>query len=228
MIPQYLSRRYVAFTPQDDSDWCDLLVARFPNVRFVPRLSYDEQHSADPPPMRVLRHIRETDAEHINFYFTPPEWRFKYRWLARPERSFWTEDVNAIVWPNGYWWRSGMQDRAAKFGSPQPACIGRGEIVFRARAEFPEDRKTVQAALRLIKKVASNKLAEVRVDDPAWPAWMQPPGKGFDLWAGHHAMEWARQSPGRVLGPIQNPRSQNWWCGYRPIDAVPPETLKAG
>jgi hypothetical protein len=225
MIPQNLLRRYIAFTREDEDAWCDLLIARFPLVRFVPELTYDEAHSPDPPPIRVFRHINECVGGNVDFFFAPPGWTLVYDWHTSTGRHFWSMSSRSLFWPNGYWWRCKRKEGRGDWGDPEPPFINRGDIVFRARMHFPEELKTIRAAMRLTTKVATNKLAQLRIDDPGWPVRLAEKGKGFDLWAGHHALEWARQDPGRVVGPLRDHRDRTMYCAYRPLDAVPAASL---
>ena len=72
--------------------------------------------------------------------------------------------------------------------------------------------RIAQSALRLIKKIATNRIDVVHY--PSLAVVLESGGPGM-VWCGHHALEWCRQAPDRFLGYSSRPSGKEGY-GYRP------------
>lgn len=215
MIRQNLRSRDVIFTAEDEAAFCDLLLAREPNTRFVRTVNVGE--SLDQmPAFTGVEHIRDVGANRADIFFPGPNW--KPQWELTRLKSGWTLTSESYTWPNGYWWGLKPQkpDHPLKLPDGRIVhCVGSGTIVFRARASHPVELRRVDALLRLVSKVATRKgLQRFEITAPEKPPHIFEKGRLY--WAGHHAIAWARQSPDRYLAC--QILGDGRVLGWRPLD----------
>ncbi len=85
-----------------------------------------------------------------------------------------------------------------------------GRLYFRCGKGNKEHLALARKALRLLGKVASNKIQVVEY--PSLEVVARYP-KGAFLWIGHDAARWLREDPARMAY-----YNENWKRGYRPLD----------
>lgn len=212
---QTLPGREIILHPEDERVFDALLHQREPLLRYIAPLSHEEMHSHARPKRQVFRSTGECDKFQLDIVFADgDDWQPDWKWVQKDSLSYWA--LSNRGFPNGVWWRTRiapLRDVTAYKGRPLEG-LGQGQIYFRALSDEPEQVKRVQRLLRLIPKVASNRLQQVFTEREAAPILTD--GPGGQVWIGHHALAWARESPDRLLGWSKRPNGNSF--GFRPLD----------
>lgn len=227
--PSMPGRDFV-FHPDDAAAWSELMRQRFPGLRY-----YDQPLSGELLPGKAPFDLRLRTTLHggTGEHFRSIELVFDETW--RPE---WTKDrsgdwlLKSPPYPNativflggrifekttvrgGYdYVRGGESLRAPDVIEP-PRITG-GQIYFRCEKGEPEHMRVARAALRLIAKVATNKVDMVHY--PSLRIVPQEGGGPCVTWCGFHALDWCRKAPDRFLSYIPTTKGNEGY-GLRPTD----------
>lgn len=217
--PSMPGRDFV-FHPDDAHAWSELMRRRFPQLRY-----YDEPRSTLLRPDQALPelHLRTAlrggdDEGHRSIGIALDEsWR--PTWKERRGASGEAELIfRPPPYPNARIQFLGgriFESATVKNGKIEPPRITGGQIYFRCEKGEPEHMRVARAALRLIAKVATNKVAVVH-----YPSLKVVPQKGGGpgvTWCGFHALDWSRKAPDRFLD-YRPTMEGNEGYGLRPMD----------
>lgn len=204
--------RYFVFTEEDERRYFALLAEAFPTMRVMDEPINALVGEERPPPVLVHSSIAECRRGQIEIIFDAdwqPVWGVDRRYI------FWS--LNTVPFPNGLYLRGGgvlpaqERSRQSDVEGPAPEELLEGRINLRARRGVESDRKTISKAMRLMAKVASNRnIMTVRFPSLEVIGRFE---KGYMLWVGHDAREWAREDSRRMLS--YNPGVK---IGIRPMD----------
>lgn len=200
--PTHIRGKEVCMLEQDWRDFGHALAETWPQARYYAERDYVNdtdswQQGAEPPPVRFFPTLGEAcaypyRAGHRVMVFDP-DWQpqhYKARsawttvdwyWRLRPPPH-----PTVHIRPGGY-----IRDQPV----PHPDT---GTIDFYVTPKDKVHLALVARFFRLFGKFATNRkgLVHVRVPELTVTA---PVGGGQPSWCGHHAIEWAREEPNRVL-----------------------------
>jgi len=203
-----LGREFV-LTSVDQENYWQLLVQAFPTARLFIRPQHSLCTGPAPPEFKIYRSLSECPPyEWVTIIFDP-DWT--PRWGQFSPYKWW--GMGRLPYPNAKFERNGQIVGERRLGGKRyPPTIYGGRIYFRCdksdRAQIAWGRK----GLRLLTKVASNRLAAVK----AWThEVVSRIEKGADLWIGHDAARWCREHPDHIL--LYDDRTQK---GIRPLDCL--------
>ena len=228
--PYFPGREFVLH-PKDIAAWDDLLKARFPQARY-----YDEPGDATlgpgegPPPLVLRSTLFGGEASFVSLVLDSawmPQWRSepsphgRISWRLTPSPY-----PNATILLGGRIREetstqegpvaAGAGGNAPRHREPDivPPAISGGNIYFRCDKNEPEHMRIAQRALRLFKKIATNKIAIVH-----YPSLKIVPDEGGPcvVWCGFHALEWCRAAPDRFLDYRPTKEGHDGY-GIRPLD----------
>lgn len=154
----------------------------------------------DPPDFPHHAHLLDTQVrpnDTILMIFDPdwkPDYKKKYGRYGMPEDQWcwsWAEPdgLAAVFDLGGYIFKEPV---------PHPS---RGQVTFYGENKNKDHMAQAGRFFRILSKFTTNKKNLVRVRVPSLKVTVTP-GSGNDFaseWCGHHAIEWARQEPDRVL-----------------------------
>ena len=204
--PSMPGREFV-LAEADQQAYVALLTAAFPQVGFL-RSSYDFRYGKPPPPAELQPTMAAMHPRDFCKICFTPGWRPQL--TTNSDGSL---DVTDPPRPNASIQRGGWTSEPDERKGWPPTMEG-GRIYFRCDKGNAEQMSVARKGLRLLTKVATNKVAyvhypslEVKYGD----------GSGGLVWCGFHALEWCRQAPDRFLGysALLNAREG---YGYRPLD----------
>lgn len=202
--------REFVLTREDIGRYSDLLVEAFPDVRFFD--SYPSKKEG-PPELAIRHSLRECGDRAIEIVFAAADWVPEWK---RSESTGWWLLANCPGF-NGRF-EAGCEIYTKKRvvdGEPRELeYIYGGRVYFRCRKWAPEELKAARKALRLLTKVATNKVVATR-----WPSGDQPNKcpKGSWTWCGYDALRWVSEHPDRRLACWRAPRDE--FQGDRPLGA---------
>jgi hypothetical protein len=222
--------RHFVFHPDDALAWSELMRQRFRELRY-----YDAPLSGELRPGKSPFDLRLRTSLHggAGEDFRSIDLVFDETW--RPE---WTKDrmggwtLGSPPYPNatirylggrifeettvrdGYEYVRG-EERHRVPDRVEPPRITGGQIYFRCEKGNPEHMRVARAALRLIAKVATNKVAVVHY--PSLKVVPQESGGPGVTWCGFHAIDWCRKAPDRFLN-YRSTNEGNEGYGLRPLD----------
>lgn len=196
---------------EDIGRYSDLLIEAFPGMRFFERYPHNEE---GPPDLAVYRSLRDFDGQATEIVFAAADWVPEWK---RSERTGWWVLANRPGFNGRIDRGSGnVLTKTAVFDGRERTLeyLSDGRIYFRCRKWAPEELKAARKALRLLTKVATNKVAPTW-----WPSGRQPHGviSGDTTWCGHNALRWVIGHPDRRLRCMQTNSEE--LCGYRPLGA---------
>ncbi len=194
-IPQKLSVRYFCLTRKDQSDYWELLTAAFPEIRCYVEPHHSLLTGERPPELGVYRHpppqAPRIFLDFVDFVFDA-DWRPIWeRW----GRGQWWSIENFSL-PNGEFDRGGNIVIRSRPNSKEPPSdpdrVVSGRITFRSKKDDREQEAIARKGIRLIAKVASNRIAAVE-----YPSLriLRRHEKGGWLWIGHDAARICRENP---------------------------------
>lgn len=206
--PSMPGREFV-LAEADQQAYVALLRAAFPEIGFLPP-DRDFRYGKPPPPAELQPTLANMHPRLFCAISFTAGWRPEL--IRNSDGSLGVTDPplpDASIQRGG--WISEAEDRDGKIW---PATIEGGQIYFRCEKGNAAHMSVARKGLRLLTKVATNKVAFVhypslRVKDGS--------GKGGMVWCGFHALEWCRQAPDRFLAysPLLNGQEG---YGYRPLD----------
>jgi hypothetical protein len=207
MKPSIL-QRIVVFSRVDLARYSDLLVEAFPDVWFIRAPGNVGRWMAVPPafaPTQSLpeAHGSERSAECDVMFGTgwQPVWK-------QGDSGFW-HIANRTV-PNGTF-RVNCTVYPARDGEDaKPENMTDGQFYFRVDADDKAQVSVARKALRLIGKVASNRIQSVRF--PSLEV-ISRNERGGTIWIGRDVARWCREKPDRMA---YYQGRQHW--GFRPLD----------
>ncbi|WP_341705408.1 hypothetical protein [Ferrovibrio sp.] len=201
--PVWIRSKEVCFLEADWWDFGMALQEMFPQARYYREPDpinrpEDRAQTPEPPVITLHDHLLDTRPRPMGTVMMvfDPDWQPSFRKIST-EIGREPED-----------WRWGLTGEP-----PLPyVAFGLGGHVFEQPVPHPykgaihfytEPHNGEQAAMmgrffRLFGKFATNRKGLVRVRVPELTV-TAPVGKGQPDWCGHHALEWARQNPSRVL-----------------------------
>ena len=139
-----------------------------------------------------------------------PKWTS--RWETRTRNRWWS--ITNMPYPNACFERGGQVSPGGFLfrneAAPHPPSIGSGRIYFRCRKGDKDDMAVARKCLRLLTKVASNRVQTVEFPSLKVMARSE---KGSSFWIGHDAARWCREDPNRMAYYLSGPK-----LGYRPLD----------
>lgn len=212
---QFFRGKEIAFMPEDEEAYCQLLRQKAPGIRFVDDLNYKEVAAGLAPGHPAHRSVAACGLVVIILFAPSEDWQPEYRQVDTSLGRRWSLRYPSHL--HGRWWRTrpnayGGREPAAYKGPRSPPGLGPARLYFSGQKDDPEQVRLAGELIRLVSRVATNKLLFVRTerDEPPVPVL-----RGGMTWAGHHAVAWARQSPDRILG--WTPVGAHSY-GYRPLD----------
>lgn len=212
---QFFRRRHIAFASEDEEAYCELLRKKAPNIRFVNDLDYKDRE-AEAPPGHVANRSVAACKLHVTILFAPSDdWQPHYEKVQTERGPLWSLRYPGRL--HGRWRRTrphaeGGREPPTYKGPRIPPGVGQAWLYFSGQRTDTDGVKLAGELIRLVSRVATNKLLFVRTERQEVP---EPVLRGGMLWAGFHAIEWARQSPDRILGWN---RAEAHSYGYRPLD----------
>ena len=210
--PKYHERfgfrsRYVAFLPDDELAYAEVLRNAFPRCIFL-----DRNVAADPsghkPAIVAKKSIADCKTNDIAIYLDEREF------VPRQMRSYDVWFIDSPTRPAGRWVRSATPQNHDE-NKPTPPQLPTSNIDFLVLLDNKEQVRLAEKAIRLLNKVTSRDVVCLRYPsrEPFFPKWAVPH-------VGHHAMAWARASKDRWLAmKVRPPKDgETAGFGYRPIE----------
>lgn len=201
-LPEYPNvnmpgKKEIVLLPEDDAAYFDLLAETFPDIRFL-----DHPYSlpkGERPMAKTVRTLAEcTDSYGRILIVFDPSWTPTWKSEERKDKCGW-DLTGPIPYPNGeYECSAGVWSFSQVPASETETAefIHHRRLYFSYLAGNEADARTVQKALRLFSKVASNRKL----------MWVNPytgkvgaPDMRYGPWIGHHARRWCLERPGRFL-----------------------------
>lgn len=215
-----------------DEDWYDFgcaLAEAFPEARYYLRPddinTPKEMWTTPEPPILTLRkHL--SDLERGDWMVAhEPVMVFDPRWQPRWKKYYYPAEAAV---PEEWWWilipppHPSVRFRLGGYIREQPVPHpDLGDLEFYATPKNKEHLALAARVFRLFAKFATNKKGLVRVRVPSLEVTVPLENRGSPFWCGHHAIEWAREDPRRVL--FYTPVG----FGTRPTGEVVPLARKA-
>jgi hypothetical protein len=200
MLPedQMLPGRLTIWTADDLAAWSDLLRKAFPQVLFHEEFRHDlAERNPEKPPTVVFRQSLADIRHGMGQILIPaPGWRPEL--IVAPGESSpywrWSEPPH-ISGCYGGRGSGGLVDIQMPGPHRHSQRISPCDVYFRYHRHDLEAKAMVQKALRLINKMATNKLL---LCDEKTLVVKRPVVSGM-YWAGHHAIRWCLGDPRRTL-----------------------------
>lgn len=193
----------------DQQAYVALLREAFPDIGFLPS-DHDFRYGKPPPAAELQPTMANMKPRSDCTVCFTPGWRPAL--TTNSDRSL---GVTLPPMPNASIDRGGsISEAGERNGTLWPPTIGGGRIYFRCEKGNAAHMSLARKGLRLLTKVATNKVAYVHY--PSLKVKNRT-GNGGLVWCGFHALEWCRQAPDRFLdySPLLNGREG---YGYRPLD----------
>lgn len=203
--PIFLRSRAVCMLERDWWDFGFALQDAFPQAWYYRELDEwnrpeDRWQMPEPPELPHHAHLLDTSVrpgDSIKMVFYPdwkPEYKKTYGYYGLPEDQWcWTwvdpPRPSARLELGGYIYETPV---------PHPSV---GHITFHGQNKSKDHMALAGRFFRILSKFTTNKKNLVRVRVPSMEVTV-PVGDAGNLamdWCGHHAIEWARQEPNRVL-----------------------------
>jgi len=212
---QFFRGKEIAFMPEDEEAYCELLRQKAPSIRFIDDLNYKEVAASSVPGHLANRTVAACGLVVIILFAPSDDWQPEYRQVDTPLGQRWSLRHPSRL--HGRWWRTrpnahSRAEPAAYKGPRNPPGLGPARLYFSGQKDDPEHVRLAGELIRLVSRVATNKLLFVRTERTEPPV---PVLRGGMTWAGFHAIEWAKQSPDRILGWT---RAEAHSYGYRPLN----------
>jgi hypothetical protein len=211
--------RFISFTRADLNAYGDVLSDAFPEVRFRTPLEQKERMAAEPPSIALHRRLADCPANPWGdmslSIFLGDTSALHIPYKSRPITS-WLEP-GSLPCAHLQFPRAPANTRRKHFQA-LPALIESAQLSFVASGDDPAEVKTIEKAIRLLRKVAWRGLVDFHLidcSDPAAPLiTLKESGCRVPEIFGRDAVRWAGDDPQRLLGVLpNNPRTR----GYRPL-----------
>jgi hypothetical protein len=187
-----------------DQDWLDFDTALhkvFPQARFfrkIERAAWRPQGMV-PPKVKLCRRLMEAEPDPTDLVYMvfDPDWEPEFHRYTNPYRDSpqkWWWSMKGTPLPFAFW--RGLDGRLFQDGTIE--YPNKSEIHFYTTPGNKEHAAIAGKFYRLFAKHATNRMGLVWVSMPDLEV-THPVQKGAMEWCGHHAIEWARQAPNRVL-----------------------------
>jgi hypothetical protein len=209
-----------------ERDWWDFgfaLQDAFPEARYYRQRSSnrpeDQAQTPEPPELLMASHPLDAGVgpgDTVMMRFAPlwePRWyKYQTRLGLAPEYWQWRFPVDPPPFVS-----FNFGGRIYDDPVPHP---GRGDITFYGLNKNKEHLALASRFFRILGKHVTNRKGLVRVKVPSLEVTV-PVESGSPTWCGHHAIEWAREAPDRVLFYVRA------GFGTRPTGEVKPFQKKA-
>ena len=190
-----------------------VLLSEFPDMRFLweDPGRHTDLTKADGSPADggwpVFGPVPYIESLHRDEIFTTAAWREPPDWQPVWGRREDATNYSILNSPaHKFSYRRGSIQRGRNPRRLDLTYLVPGELWGRYAHEDKEQKRFLHKIMRLLGKVATNKLAVFATD-----SWIELfPAKPVYIWAGFHAIEWCRKDPRRVLSDF---------C-YRPLEEV--------
>lgn len=184
------------YAAADETAFCDLLLARFPAMRFIDNDTGDATRQPDIE-MRLHRRLDECPGRSVTLIVPPDDWRPMYR-PGTSSRWYLTNRP----FPSGRYLRSRPQP-GGPFHYPDhveysPPHLDYSDISV---ACWPGDKEQLRTAGQLVRLFASPKIVTRKVDVVSYPDYrlLSRVERHAYLRFGFHALAWAAEHPERML-----------------------------
>ena len=215
--------RKVCLLPEDVKAFEGVLLDAFPDLRFLwdNYWKYTSLTNADGSPadgqwpvfgaVPYVESLHQDKDGWTRAWREPPDWQPVWGQTEYSNRNYVILNRPKFA----FCYRRGRIRAGAERRRPNLVCFEEGELWGRYAHEDKEEKAFLSKVMRLLGKVATNKLAVIAPGSwteviPAKPGW---------VWAGHHAIEWCRRNRRRRLSQF----------GHRPLEEVetglPPQSI---
>jgi len=230
---QKSKQRYFCFVKEDEEAFVSALRQKWPGIRFMRRNYWDYQDDsreignavADWRNFPRNPELTDADCSTVRAWVEPEDWQPVWSKKRNDSGIFGVENTPTLQFT--YDRSSGVfQTKDSEFkdnspeGSPPSQNIGEGRIWAFYDEGDDAHRKFLDAALRIIAKLTTNKFDIYQEDGKP-----QPAAKGALTWIGYHALEWAARDPRRWidgnLRPLGSPGINSpqlaYWKKIQPL-----------